>query len=97
MATTHKQPMKLSPTLMLHEPRPDARKPRAGFSQELRQLAQEFSARPARISEILEATQGRGFNLLLLLIGMPFLTPIPLPGFSTPFGFVVLLLSLIHI
>ena len=48
---------------------------------------------PARISEILTATQGRGFNLLLLLIGLPFLTPIPLPGFSTPFGLVVLVIG----
>ncbi len=30
---------------------------------------------------------------MLLLIGLPFLTPIPLPGFSTPFGFVVLLIG----
>jgi hypothetical protein len=30
---------------------------------------------------------------LLLLIGLPFLTPVPLPGFSTPFGFLVLLIG----
>jgi len=41
----------------------------------------------------MKATQGRGFNLLLLLIGLPFLTPIPLPGFSTPFGLVVLIIG----
>jgi hypothetical protein len=72
---------------------PVARTPRPRFSQELRHLAQQFAGRPARLSEILAATQGRGFNLLLLLIGLPFLTPIPLPGFSTPFGFVVLLIG----
>ena len=59
------------------------------FSQDLRDLAQHFADRPARLSEILTATQGRGFNLLLLLIGLPFLTPIPLPGLSTPFGLMV--------
>ena len=66
---------------------------RPKFSQELRCLAEQFADRPARLSEILAATQGRGFNLLLLVIGLPFLTPIPLPGLSTPFGFVVLLIG----
>ena len=63
------------------------------FSQDLRDLAQQFAGRPARLSEILTATQGRGFYLLLLLIGLPFLTPIPLPGVSTLFGFVILLIG----
>ncbi len=63
--------------------------PRVTFSQELRELAARFAERPVRLGEILEASQGRGFNLLLLLIALPFLTPIPLPGFSLPFGLVV--------
>ena len=64
--------------------------PSSRFSQDLRDLAQQFAGRPARLSEIVSATRGRGFNLLLLLIGLPFLTPIPLPGLSTPFGLMVL-------
>jgi hypothetical protein len=63
------------------------------FSEELRALTVQFANRPVRVEEILAATQGRGFYLLLLLIGLPFLTPIPLPGFSTPFGFVVLIIG----
>ena len=78
---------------VMPEPLPTVPSPRPRFSQELRQLAEQFTARPARISEILTATQGHGFNLLLLLIGLPFLTPIPLPGFSTPFGLVVLIIG----
>ncbi len=31
--------------------------------------------------------------MLLLLISLPFLTPIPLPGLSTPFGLVVLVIG----
>jgi hypothetical protein len=42
-------------------------------------LAQQFAARPARVSEILVETQGKGFHLLLFLIALPFLTPVPLP------------------
>ena len=62
---------------------------RVAFSRELRELAGRFAERPVRLGELLEATQGRGFNLLLVFIALPFLTPIPLPGFSIPFGLVV--------
>ena len=62
---------------------------RRAFSQELKDLADRFGDRPTRLSEILQATQGRGFDLLLLCISLPFLTPIPLPGLSIPFGLVV--------
>jgi hypothetical protein len=63
------------------------------FSAELRALIDRFGDRPVRLSEILEATQGRGYYLLLLLITLPFVGPIPLPGFSIPFGFTVTLLG----
>jgi hypothetical protein len=66
---------------------------RPRFSTELRDLAQQFAERPARLEELLAATRGRGFDLLLLLIGLPFLTPIPLPGLSTPFGLVILVIG----
>ena len=72
---------------------PGGRPPRPKFSQELQALAQQFADRPARLSELLAATQGRGFDLLLLVIALPFLTPIPLPGLSTPFGLVVLVIG----
>ena len=93
MATIYPKLSRPASIPALDEPIPGAGTFRTRFSQELRQLAHEFSARPARISEILAATQGRGFNLLLLLIGMPFLTPIPLPGFAVPFGLVVVLIG----
>lgn len=63
------------------------------FSDELYDLARNFSERPTCLRSIFEATQGRGYGLLLLLIALPFLSPIPFPGLSTPFGFVVLLIG----
>jgi hypothetical protein len=68
-----------------------ARPPR--FSQELRELADRFANQKVRLRELLDATKGRGFNLLLVLIALPFLTPIPLPGFSIPFGLVVAIIG----
>lgn len=84
---------RLADAAVLAESRPAAQIPRAKFSQDLQDLALQFANRPARLSEILAATQGRGFDLLLLLIALPFLTPIPLPGLSTPFGLVVLVIG----
>lgn len=52
-----------------------------------------FDDRPVCLGEILEATQGRGYYLLLLLITLPFVGPIPLPGFSIPFGLTVTLVG----
>ncbi len=66
---------------------------RVTLSQELLELAGRFAERPVQLGEILDATQGRGFNLLLVFIALPFLTPIPLPGFSIPFGLVVALIG----
>jgi hypothetical protein len=66
---------------------------RPTFSQELENLAARFGGRPAQLSEVLETTHGRGFDLLLICLAVPFLTPIPLPGLSTPFGFVVAIIG----
>lgn len=74
-----------------HRTEPASRPP---FSEELRHLANQFVKRPATLAALLAATQGRGFDLLLLLIALPFLTPIPLVGLSTPFGLVVFLIGM---
>lgn len=66
---------------------------RTAFSQELSALEERFAGRPVRLREILEATHGRGFDLLLVFVSMPFVTPIPLPGLSTPFGLVAMLIG----
>ncbi len=63
------------------------------FSAELGELMARFNDRPVTFGELLQATQGRGYHLLLLIIALPFVGPIPLPGFSIPFGLVVTLLG----
>ncbi|MBL9167417.1 MAG: exopolysaccharide biosynthesis protein [Verrucomicrobiales bacterium] len=67
--------------------------PHLRFSEELQQLTQTFEGRPVQVGEILLATKGRGFHLLLVCIALPFVTPIPLPGFSIPFGVAVALIG----
>lgn len=63
------------------------------FSAELRDLVRQFDGRPVRVGALLEATQGRGYHLGLVLIALPFVGPIPLPGFSVPFGLAVTVLG----
>lgn len=75
-----------------HATNPNATRP-PRFSQELRELADRFANQKVRLRELLDATKGRGFNLLLVLIALPFLTPIPLPGFSIPFGLIVAIIG----
>ncbi len=52
-------------------------------------MAKRFAGQPVSLGALLAETRGRGYNLLLVIIALPFLTPIPLPGFSIPFGVVV--------
>lgn len=63
------------------------------FSQELHELATRVGDSDLSIREVLAATRGRGFDLLLLLASLPFVTPIPLPGLSVPFGSLVFLVG----
>ena len=63
------------------------------FSKELQQLALKFADRPVRLAELIESTQGKGYFLALIVISLPFLTPIPLPGFSIPFGVAVMMIG----
>lgn len=66
---------------------------RRRFSDELRELAASLTDKPASLGAVLSATRGRGFELLLVLISLPFITPIPLPGLSTPFGAIVVIIG----
>lgn len=67
--------------------------PSVRFSAQLRDLLKQLGDAPIQIRELLEATQQHSIHLILLLIALPFVGPVPLPGFSTPFGLVVTMLG----
>lgn len=56
-------------------------------------LLLEFAERPVRLGEVMELMRHRSYSFLLILLCLPFCTPIPLPGLSTPFGLVVALIG----
>lgn len=45
------------------------------------------------INGLLERTEGRGLYLVMILLCLPFVTPIPLPGLSTLVGIIVSVLA----
>jgi len=63
------------------------------FSHELRLLADRYREQPAPLGEILDTLGSRGSALLVVICALPFSAPISIPGLSTPFGMVILLLA----
>src|SRR5262245_40843190 len=58
-----------------------------------KQLSVALAERAVTLREVLVALQGRAYLLLVLLLALPFITPIPLPGLSTPFGLAIALVA----
>ena len=56
------------------------------LSDDLRGLLDHARGRALALGEIVEVLRGRGMDVLVVLLVLPFCQPIPLPGLSTPFG-----------
>ncbi len=63
------------------------------LSEELDRLIHEFHMRSVTLQELITVLQGRAYDLLLLLLALPFLLPIPLPGLSMAFGAVIAVIA----
>ncbi len=66
----------------------DPARPRK-LSEELALIVREFEVDHVTLREVIGLLQGRGYVLLVLLLALPFCTPIPLPGLSTPLGLII--------
>ena len=64
------------------------------LSDALRRLLQEAAGRPMQIREMIEILQGRGLQMMIVLLCLPFLSPVTIPGISTPFGLAIALCGL---
>jgi hypothetical protein len=67
---------------------PDPVRPRR-LSEEFALILREFEVESVTIREVMALLHGRGWVLLIMLLALPFCTPIPLPGLSTPFGLII--------
>lgn len=64
------------------------------LSEELAELHARAAERVVTLREVIFLLRGRAYLLLVLLLALPFLTPIPLPGLSTPFGLAIAAVAL---
>lgn len=64
------------------------------LSVELAELRDRSAASALTLREVIVLLGGRAYTLLVLLLALPFITPIPLPGLSTPFGLAIALIAL---
>ncbi len=63
------------------------------FSSELRSLSERYREQSTPLGDLLDALGPRASALLVVICALPFSTPISIPGLSTPFGLVILLLA----
>ena len=63
------------------------------LSEELADLRTSAGERALTLREGILTLGGRAYLLLVLLLAMPFITPIPIPGLSTPFGLAIALIA----
>ena len=63
------------------------------LSEDLSLILREFEVETVTLREVMSVLHGRGYVLLVMLLALPFSTPIPLPGLSTPFGLVIALIG----
>lgn len=59
------------------------------LSVELAALGVGVSGQPVQLRAILETLQGRAYELLMILLVLPFAVPVSVPGMSTPFGIAI--------
>jgi hypothetical protein len=65
-----------------------APKPRL-LSEQLADLRLRFAERRASLREVLVALEARAFTLLMILLALPFIAPVSVPGSSTPLGLLI--------
>ena len=64
------------------------------LSNVLLHIIETFQERPVRLREVIALLQGRAYLLLMLLLSLPFLLPIPMPGLSFLLGGVIAVIAL---
>jgi hypothetical protein len=64
------------------------------ISDALRRLLHESNGRPLMIREMVEILHGRGLQFVVIVLCLPFLAPVTVPGISIPFGLAIALCGL---
>lgn len=59
------------------------------LSDALKRLLAAADGRGLTVAEMVEILSGRGLNMIIMLLCLPFLSPVSLPGISIPFGMAI--------
>src|SRR4051812_39692336 len=76
------------------EPRIVVVVPPRKVSEILRHLHEKVQTSAVTLRQVIYVLRGRAYDLLLILLALPFATPIPVPGLSTPFGAAIAFIAL---
>ncbi len=68
--------------------------PKKSLEESLSYVLEKSREGPLSLQAILEVLSGKGTDVLLLFLSLPFCQPIQIPGMSTPFGIVIALIGL---
>lgn len=63
------------------------------LSEELARIGAMFSERAVPLREVIAVLQDRAYLLLIVLLCLPFVAPVSIPGLSTPLGAVIALIA----
>ncbi|MEM1059586.1 MAG: exopolysaccharide biosynthesis protein [Verrucomicrobiota bacterium] len=63
------------------------------LSKDLRELLANTGEEGLTIADLMAKLQDRGFGLVLVFLSLPSALPVPAPGYSTPFGIALVLLT----
>ena len=86
--------LNLMPESPITSPKPSPRSSALCLSRELAILEGESRQRRINIGDVIALLDERAYTFLLVLLSLPFIQPIPIPGLSTPFGVVIALLGI---
>ena len=64
------------------------------LSVELAELHARAGNRAVTLREVIFVLRNRAYMLLIVLLALPFIQPVPLPGLSTPLGLAIVLIAL---
>jgi hypothetical protein len=64
------------------------------ISDALRRLLREANGQPMTVREMVKILHGRGLQFVVILLCLPFLAPVTIPGISMPFGLAIALSGL---
>ena len=74
-------------------PSPTEPDPLRTLSDELHALAERFLEQTVTLQEVMTILGARASGLMIVILALPFCSPISIPGLSMPFGLVILVLG----